>query len=128
MSIGFATLFSLCINVTLAIFGTALVLLILWQDLRRRSNQYLALCMAIFALYGALNAPLQVAQQANLEPEPLLNLLLTLYVVGLILMFNFVLSFAGYAASAALARARGERSVGCDLYGARLVGARSTRT
>ncbi len=99
MSIGFATIFSLCANITLAIFGTALVLLILWQGLRRRSNQYLALCMAIFALYGALNAPAQVAQQANLEPEPLLNLLLTLYVVGLILMFNFVLSFAGLSRS-----------------------------
>ena len=99
MSIGFATIFSLCINVTLAILGTALVLLILWQGLRRRSNQYLALCMAIFALYGALNAPMQVAQQANLEPEPLLNLLMTLYVVGLILMFNFLLSFAGASRS-----------------------------
>jgi signal transduction histidine kinase/ActR/RegA family two-component response regulator len=95
MSIGFATIFSLCTNVTLAIFGSALVLLILWQGLRRHSNQYLALCMAIFALYGALNAPMQVAQQAHLKPKPLLNLLITLYVVGLILMFNFVLSFAG---------------------------------
>jgi signal transduction histidine kinase/CheY-like chemotaxis protein len=95
MSIGFATIFSLCTNVTLAIFGTALVLLILWQGLRRRSNQYLALCMAIFALYGALNTPMQVAQQADLDPALLLNVLMTLYVVGLILMFNFVLSFAG---------------------------------
>jgi signal transduction histidine kinase/CheY-like chemotaxis protein len=95
MSIGFATIFSLCVNVALAVFGAALILLILWQGLRRRSNQYLALCMAIFALYGALNAPLQIAQQVNLKPEPLLNLLMTLYAVGLILMFNFLLSFAG---------------------------------
>jgi signal transduction histidine kinase/CheY-like chemotaxis protein len=95
MSIGFSTIFSLCTNVTLAIFGAALVLLILWQGLHRRSNQYLALCMAIFALYGALNAPMQIAQQANLKPKPLLDTLMTLYAVGLILMFNFLLSFAG---------------------------------
>jgi signal transduction histidine kinase/ActR/RegA family two-component response regulator len=95
MSIGFATIFSLCVNVALAVFGAALVLLILWQGLRRRSNQYLALCMAIFALYGAVNGLSRIAQQANLKPQPLLNLAMTLYAVGLILMFNFLLSFAG---------------------------------
>jgi signal transduction histidine kinase/CheY-like chemotaxis protein len=95
MSIGFATIFSLSANATLAIFGTALVLLVLWQGLHRRSNQYFALCMVIFALYGALNTPFQVAQQAGLRPEPLLKMLTTIYVAGLILVFNFVLSFAG---------------------------------
>jgi signal transduction histidine kinase/ActR/RegA family two-component response regulator len=95
MSIGFATIFSLSANVTLAIFGTALVLLVLWQGLHRRSNQYFALCMMIFVLYGALSSPLQIAQQANIKPEPLLKILTTLYVAGLILLFNFVLSFAG---------------------------------
>jgi signal transduction histidine kinase/CheY-like chemotaxis protein len=95
MSIGFATIFSLSASVTLAVFGTALVLLVLWQGLHRRSNQYFALCMVIFALYGALNTPMQVVQQAGLEPEPLLKMLTTLYVIGLILVFNFVLSFAG---------------------------------
>jgi hypothetical protein len=82
-------------NVTLAVFGAALVFLVLWQDLRRRSNLYFALCMAIFAAYGTLNTVFQVAQQAGVEPEPVLQMLTTLYVAGLILLFSFVLTFAG---------------------------------
>jgi signal transduction histidine kinase/ActR/RegA family two-component response regulator len=95
MSVSFATIVSLSASATLAIFGVALVFLVLWQDPRRRSNQYFALCMAIFAAYGAFNLPMQVAQQADIEPEPLLKFLSSLYVVGLVLLFSFILSFVG---------------------------------
>ena len=94
MSVGPATLISLTANVTLAISGAALVLLVLWQDARRRGNQYFALCMAFFALYGAFNCPMQVAQIYDLDPVPLLKLLTTLYIGGIVLLFNYVLAFA----------------------------------
>jgi signal transduction histidine kinase len=95
MSVGSATLISLSANVTLAVSGAALVLLVWWQDVRHRGNQYFGLCMAFFALYGAFNCPMQVAQQYDLDPVPLLKLLSTFYIAGIVLLFNFVLAFAG---------------------------------
>jgi signal transduction histidine kinase/CheY-like chemotaxis protein len=95
MFVGSATLLSLSANVTLAVSGAALVLLVLWQDARRRGNQYFGLCMTFFALYGAFNCPMQVAQQYDLDPVPLLKLLSTVYIGGIVLLFNFVLAFAG---------------------------------
>ena len=95
MSIDFATLVSLCADAALVIFGAALALMVIVQDVHRRSNQYFALCMAIFTLYGAGNMAMAVPQQYDLDPKPLLYGLTTLYIGGIILLFNFVLSFAG---------------------------------
>jgi signal transduction histidine kinase len=95
MFVGSATILSLSADVTLAISGAALVLLVMWQDARHRGNQYFGLCMTFFALYGAPNCPMQVAQQYDLDPVPLLKLLTTVYIGGIVLLFNFVLAFAG---------------------------------
>ena len=95
MSTAYATLVSLSANVVLVIFGAALALLVIWENARRRSNHYFALCMLLFALYGAVNVPLMVAQRFDLSPRPLLQTLTTLYTVGIILVFFFVMSFAG---------------------------------
>jgi len=94
MSIGFATYLSISASVTLAIFGSALVLLIVWQDPRRRSNWYFGLSMGVLALFGAMNAVWQVPQQFDLEPKPLIQIVTSLYVGALILIFNFVIVFA----------------------------------
>ncbi len=95
MSINLAILISLTANMTLCIFSCALAFLVVWQDAHRRSNQYFALCVGIFAIYGVINAALTVAPFFNLAPEPLLYLLTTLYIVGITLIFGFVLAFAG---------------------------------
>ncbi len=97
MSTAYATLVSLSANVVLVIFGAALALLVIWEDARRRSNHYFALCMLLFASYGAVNLPLMTAQRFDLSPRPLLQTLTTLYTVGIILVFSFVMSFAGLA-------------------------------
>ena len=95
MSAGPATILSICADVVLAIFAAALLFLVIWQDRHRRSNQYFGLCMAVFALYGGIDAAWQVPQQFDLQPEPLLYATSTLYVLGIILLFNFTLAFAG---------------------------------
>ncbi len=95
MAIDFATLVSLCADAALVIFGAALALMVIVQDVRRRSNQYFVVCMAIFALYGAANMAMAVPQQYDLDPKPVLYALTTLYVGGIILLYNFVLAFAG---------------------------------
>jgi signal transduction histidine kinase/CheY-like chemotaxis protein len=95
MSDEFMTILRLSADAALTVFGAASVLIVLWQDYRRRSNQYFALCMGLFALYGAVSMAWCVAQQAAIEPEPTLYTLISFYVVGVVLLFNFVLAFAG---------------------------------
>ncbi|MBN1964414.1 MAG: hypothetical protein JW910_07195, partial [Anaerolineae bacterium] len=95
MSIGFATYVSLTSNVLLAVFAAGLAVLVLLQDQRRRSNQYFGLCMATASLYGTFNTVWQVPQQFELEPEPLLQATTTLYIAAIIMLFNFVIAFAG---------------------------------
>ena len=95
MSAELLTVLSLGAGAALTIFGAASALIVLWQDRRRRSNQYFALCMMLFAVHGAVSAAWRVAQQANLEPKLTLYTLISFYVVGIVLLFNFVLSFAG---------------------------------
>ncbi len=94
MSVGLSTIISLSAGVALAIMCAALVFLMLWQDARRRSNQYFALCAAIFGAYGILNLPLHVAQHFDVNAKDIVHVLTVLYALGVILLFNFVLSFA----------------------------------
>jgi signal transduction histidine kinase/CheY-like chemotaxis protein len=90
-----ATTVSISASIALAVFGAALALLVIVQGPRCRSTQYFALCMAVFTLYGIFNTIWQVPQQFDLEPEPVLYITTTAYVLGIILLFNFVASFAG---------------------------------
>ncbi|MBI5957178.1 MAG: response regulator [Chloroflexi bacterium] len=98
MSVGLSSIFNLAANAMLAVFGFALALLVIWHNSRvqLRSNLYFALCMAIFALNGLLGCPFQVAQIYDLDPKPLLKVLTTLYIAGIILLFNFILVFCGF--------------------------------
>lgn len=95
MSIDTASFISISANITLAVFGVALALLVVWQDPRRLSNQYIGVSMTLFGLYGVFNTVWQVPQQYELEPEPLLYITTTLYIIAIILLFNFVIVFAG---------------------------------
>ncbi|MBN2304595.1 MAG: response regulator [Anaerolineae bacterium] len=94
MSTSLITLVSICANIILGLVGLALALLILWQDRRHRSSQYFALCMAIFGVYGFLNAPWQAAQQFGMDPKPLFYAVTTCYIVGTTLLFKFIFAFA----------------------------------
>ncbi len=95
MTIGPATLISLSANTTLFVCGAALALLVIWQDARRLSNLYCALGMVVLGLYGLANAVFAVAQPLALDPDPLHKGVTSLYVLGITLVFGFVLSFAG---------------------------------
>ncbi|MBN1564592.1 MAG: response regulator [Anaerolineae bacterium] len=95
MSAELITVFSLGADATLLVFGAASLFVLLWQDYNRRSNLYFALCMSLFAAYGGTSMGWRIAQQANLEPEPTLYTVITFYVIGVVLLFNFVLTFAG---------------------------------
>lgn len=95
MSAGPVTLFSLSVAATLAIMCAALVLLVLWQDAHHRRSRYFALCLTIFGLYAVINLPLQAASFFDLDPRMLVHRAALLYVLGIVLLFNFVLVFAG---------------------------------
>lgn len=95
MTIGSATLISLCVNATLFVCGAALALLVMWQDARRLSNLYCALGMLVLSLYGLVNAVFAVAQPLALDPDPLRKSVASLYILGITMLFGFVLSFAG---------------------------------
>jgi len=94
MSAEAATLIHLCADALLAVVGVALALLVVWHDPRRRSNQYFALCMGIFTAYAVLNMAWAVIRLLDLAPDLVPRGLITLYVLGLMMVFNFVLSFA----------------------------------
>ncbi len=92
-SIGIGTIFGLSSDVVLIVFSTALAILLLWRDPHRRSTQYFALCMSVFALHGMARVVWQVAQHYNLDPEPLISLASTLYSLGILMLFAFVCVF-----------------------------------
>jgi signal transduction histidine kinase/CheY-like chemotaxis protein len=81
--------------VSLAVFGAALALLMIVQGPRRLSNQYFALCMVAFSLFGLLNMVWQVPQQFDLEPRPLRYATTSVYLIAIILLFNFIITFGG---------------------------------
>ncbi len=96
MSIFSAAIVSIITNVTLIIFGAALVLLVLWQNANNPSNRYFGLCMVVFMAFGGVNLVWSTAQRVGVaHPERLLYGATTLYVTGIILLFNFVIAFAG---------------------------------
>lgn len=96
MSIVSPAIVSIITNTTLNIFAAALMLVVLWQNARKLSNRYFALCMLVFTSYGAANLLWAIAQRLNLDqPERVLYITTTLYVTGIILLFNFVIAFAG---------------------------------
>ncbi len=94
MSAETATLIHLCADMLLAIVGVALALLVVWHDPWRRSNQYFALCMGIFTAFAVLNMVWAVIRLLDLQPNLVPRGLITLYVLGLMMVFNFVLRFA----------------------------------
>ena len=95
MSADFMLILSMSADAALAVFAAASVILILWQDFSRGSNKYYAFCMSIFMLYGATSLAWRLAGYLEINPERTLQVVTTAYSVGLILLFNFVLSFAG---------------------------------
>ncbi len=90
-----ATIFSLCADVTLAIFAAALIFLALWRNVRRRSSQFFALSMALWGLYGLLNVPLHLAEPLMLNYRAFFAASAVVYSLALIATANFLLSFAG---------------------------------
>ncbi len=101
MRIGIATLTSLGATISLAIIGMALSLIVVWQDPRRRSNQFFGLAALTLALYAIFNTLWQVAQPVDQEPRPVLSTTATLDLVGHIALIKFT-----HAAAAAPPRIR----------------------
>ncbi len=90
-----ATVFSLCADTALVIFTAALVLLALWNDWRRRSNQFFALSMALWGLYGAINVPLHLEGALEINYRVFFAAGAMVYAFAFVATANFLLSFAG---------------------------------
>ena len=90
-----ATIFSLCMDVVLAIFAAALIFLALWRNMRRRSNQFFALTMFLLGLYGLSNVPLHLMSVFKIAPEVLFTFGGVVYALAVLATVNFLLSFAG---------------------------------
>ena len=90
-----ATIFSLCMDVTLAIFAAALIFLGLWRNVRRRSSQFFALNMFWVGLYGLINVPLHLIPAFAIDPAVLFTAGGVVYALIMMTTVNFLLSFAG---------------------------------
>ncbi len=95
ISASFATVFSLCADVTLAIFAAALVFLALWRNPHRRSSQFFALSMFLWGLYGLINVPLHLAEPLELNYRAFFAFGAVVYAFALLATANFLLSFGG---------------------------------
>ena len=55
-------------NAISAILCTALLMLVLWQDVRRRANLYFVLLMFLFVVYSLFNAAVRFARLMEWDP------------------------------------------------------------
>ena len=91
-----STLLILSVNTVTAVSCAALFMLILWQDIRQRSNQLFALAMLSFCLFGAssllfyFNYLLDYPYSA----PTILHINASLYGLGIITLFVFVTTFS----------------------------------
>ena len=77
-----------------AVLSTALLMLVLWQAPRRRSNQFFAVMMATLAIYSTLNGFARFIDVLELKPEPVFYAATTFYGVFIPSVFFFAAEFA----------------------------------
>lgn len=77
-----------------ALICVALAMLVLGQAPRLRSNQLFALMMLCLSAYSALNVFGRFLQPLQIEPKPVYELTLVLYLVFVTLLFFFAADFA----------------------------------
>ncbi len=77
-----------------AVFCVALLLLVLWQDARRRSNQFFALTMFLFAAFASINFLAHINYLLHYSVETLLKTATTLYGLSTVALFVFEVYFA----------------------------------
>ncbi len=79
---------------TAAVFAAALAMLVMWQDWRRRSNQYFALTMLFFLANTGSNFLFRFNYLLHLSAESVLYLSTTFYAGTVLSLFVFELNFA----------------------------------
>ncbi len=77
-----------------AVISTALLMLVLWQAPRLRSNQIFALMMLCLSAYSLLNIFGRFLQPLELEPKPVYELTIIFYILFVTLLFFFAADFA----------------------------------
>jgi signal transduction histidine kinase/DNA-binding response OmpR family regulator len=92
--ISHTTIIVVAANGVTAVLCTALLMLVLWQAPRRRSNQVFAFMMAALALYSGLNGFARFIDTLNLKPEPVFYAATTFYGIFIPSVFFFASEFA----------------------------------
>ncbi len=81
-------------NAITAVLSVALLMLVLWQAPRRRSNQVFAFMMATLAIYSGLNGFARFIDVLELKPEPVFFTATTVYGIFIPSVFIFASEFA----------------------------------
>ncbi len=87
-------LLTLLVDAAAAVCCAALCMLVLWQDVRRRSNRFLAIALVLFTLYAALAVLFHFNDTLHYDPALLLYISTTLYGWSLVALFIFEAYFA----------------------------------
>lgn len=92
--ISYTTIVVVTANGVTAVLSVALLMLVLWQAPRRRSNQLFAFMMAALALYSTLNGFARFIDILALKPEPVFYAATTSYGIFIPSVFFFASEFA----------------------------------
>lgn len=95
----------------LSVVCAATMLLALWQGIRHRRNQRLALAMFIIGCYGGAGVLFRFQDLLDLSPAVVIYLSNTCYAVGMIALFDFLLEYTGVP----VRLRRGMRTIGIIL-------------
>jgi signal transduction histidine kinase len=80
-------------NVFVSVISTAMMLLVLWQAPRQRSNQIFAAMMFALLFFSFSNITQRLVDVLQIDPELMLNINTTLYAWFIVLMIIFVEEF-----------------------------------
>jgi signal transduction histidine kinase len=80
-------------NVFVSVISTAMMLLVLWQAPRQRSNQLFAAMMFVLLFFSFSNIAQRLVDVLQIDPELMLNINTTLYAWFIVLLIIFVEEF-----------------------------------
>jgi signal transduction histidine kinase len=80
-------------NVFVSVISTAMMLLVLWQAPRQRSNQLFAAMMFVLLFFSFSNIVQRLVDVLRIDPELMLNINTTLYAWFIVLLIIFVEEF-----------------------------------
>lgn len=95
MNISLETVIVFAANGLTSLVATALLMLVLWQAPRQRSNQLFALVMLLLGAYGAINGFARFTGRLGMDPQPVFYLATQFYGTFTVALFFFASEFSG---------------------------------